>query len=202
MRAEANILRKSGIAVISCGGHQEETKRAISHLMQSGVNYLVSFGIAGALSPHLKTGDVILARHVMNGDGSAQETFPLPGMSKSHSEGLILGIRAPLLLAAEKHALYQKTGALAVDTESHLVAESGLPFSIIRAIADQADQDLPAAVLNGLDKKGRARLGPVLIALFKNPRQLPGLIRAGESSGKALRALFRCRGLLLAANTR
>lgn len=202
LKAEADILRPSDLLIESCGGHQEATRIAIQKLAEQGATHLVSFGIAGGLSPHLKSGDLIFPKELILPDGKILPVAPLSSDSSYSMAGRMAGISAPVLTAAEKSALFSATGAWAADTESHLVAQSGLPFSIIRAIADIADQDLPPAILQGLDEKGRALIGPILFSLCKAPWQLPGLMEAALASRKALRALFRCRGLLLAADTR
>lgn len=199
LKAEADILRDLGMLLASGGGHQAHTRSLIEEMKRAGATHLASFGIAGALDPGLKSGDIVLASQVICPDGRVRTAEPLE--TAFFRKGKVWGAAKPILTAQEKYSLFHKSGALAVDTESHLVAESGLPFFVVRAIADRADQDLPKAVLNGLDENGKAQLGPILAALFLDPFQLPGLVRAGMASRIALKALLGCRGLLLAANS-
>jgi len=84
-----------------------------------------------------------------------------------HSEAR--DISAPVLRwrrPERKAGLFHTTGAIAVDLESHLVAQAaaraGRPFLILRAIADPASRSLPPAAVNGLDSDGNPALGPHL----------------------------------------
>jgi hypothetical protein len=91
--------------------------------------------------------------------------------------------------------LFQRTGAVAVDLESGAVAraatKAGIPFIVLRAIADSATRDLPPAARIGLDAQGRATLGTVLGSVLSHPGQLPALIRLALDTRVALKALAR-----------
>ena len=80
-----------------------------------------------------------------------------------------------------------------VDMESGAVAKAaraaGLPFCVIRSVADPASRALPAAALAGLDAEGNARPLAVMAGLLRRPQDLPGLIRVGLDSQRALSAL-------------
>jgi hypothetical protein len=103
--------------------------------------------------------------------------------------------------AERKAMLHRDTGAACVDQESHWVADAAhanhLPFIVVRAIADRAGDNLPPAVLVGLDKQGKPRTGAVFGALLRDPRQLPGLIRVALQTNRALKSLLRGRAALL-----
>jgi len=212
LRAEAALLGHSADALrtVSGGGDPQRTQTLIAALIADGVKGLVSFGIAGALDPRLPIGALVLADMVIADGGS--RNMPLlhcqtdtawnkalrarhPGLIR----GTILGMSRPASSAVDKALLFARTGALAIDMESHHVAiaaaQSGLPFVALRAISDRADQDLPAAALVGLDKNGKAAIGPVLRSLLSNPRQLPALLRLAGQSRAALAALSGCRAL-------
>ena len=89
---------------------------------------------------------------------------------------------------------------MAVDMESLGVAEiaahAGVPFVILRALADPAERALPKAAAEGLDDQGNVRLGAVLWSLLRDPSQLPGLIRVGLDTNAALSALKAAVGKL------
>ena len=61
--------------------------------------------------------------------------------------GMLAGVSAPVADPQAKRALYVKTGAIAVDMESHIVARigaaHGLPVAAIRVITDPAVRALP-----------------------------------------------------------
>ena len=71
-----------------------------------------------------------------------------------------------------------------------------VPFIVLRAVADRARDNLPPAVLVGLDTQGRPRSGAVIAALLRDPTQVGGLIRVAFQTRKALKALFRSRTAL------
>ena len=102
--------------------------------------------------------------------------------------------------ALTKRALYQASGAVAVDLESwgvaQAAAERGLPCAVIRAVADPAQRALPPAAAEGLDDQGKVRLGAVLLSLAKDPTQLAGLIRVGLDTNAALKALAKAASAL------
>jgi hypothetical protein len=100
----------------------------------------------------------------------------------------------------DKAAAFARTGALAIDMESHHVAraaaERGLPFIAVRAVSDQADEALPAIMATFLDEYGQAKMSAVLAALILGRVKLGELLQAGRASRRAHQALFRCRGAL------
>ena len=89
----------------------------------------------------------------------------------------------------EKAALHRDTGASAVDMETAVIARSGIPFAVLRAVADTADETLPPAAAEGLDEAGNPAPWRVMRALLRRPGDLPGVVRMGLRSQAALRAL-------------
>jgi hypothetical protein len=73
--------------------------------------------------------------------------------------------------------------------ESAVIARSGIPFAVLRAVADTADETLPPAAAEGLDEAGNPAPWRVMRALLRRPGDLPGVIRMGLRSQAALRAL-------------
>ncbi|WP_374381869.1 nucleoside phosphorylase [Dongia sp.] len=204
MVSEARLLDGLGFAVISGGGHAEATRRKTLALAEGGVTTLVSFGIAGALDPTLKPGDLILADGVQMPDGrviACDATQRDAIAAKFSARGGLVAGRSVAAGRVEKSTLFQQTGAIAVDMESHHVADvaaaRGLPFVVIRAVADTVDDELPEAALVGLNEEGRPAIGAVLLSLLKKPWQLPGLIRVALRSRTAMNALLRSRAGLL-----
>jgi nucleoside phosphorylase len=112
----------------------------------------------------------------------------------------IVGVDAPLADAAGKAALFAATGAAAVDMESAIVARAarrhGLPFAILRVIADPAHRPLPSAALVAMRADGEVDLAAVVGELIRNPGQLPALIRLALDSRDAFSALVSARALL------
>ena len=74
LKSEAKLLNGLGLACVSTGGQAREARRKIDRLIADGATGLVSFGIAGALSPALRTGDLVVADMVANDIGEVWQT--------------------------------------------------------------------------------------------------------------------------------
>jgi hypothetical protein len=78
--------------------------------------------------------------------------------------------------------------------ESVVVARSaaalGIPFVVLRAIADPAARELPPAALLPLGEDGNPALGPVLASVLRRPKQLPNLLTVAREARQALQALI------------
>src|SRR5215475_3080275 len=59
---------------VATGGRPHVARAKIQRMLDRGVRGLVSFGIAGALSPDLKTGDLVIAETVGNDIGEVWRT--------------------------------------------------------------------------------------------------------------------------------
>ena len=205
MASEARLFGGGWLAV-SAGGHPQATRDGIANVIARGADRLVSFGIAGALDSSLKPGDLVIGAAVHTPEG---ERLPVDQHWLAHLAthlahariGDVVGSTEIAARAERKAMLHRDTGALSVDQESHWVAEAAhadrMPFIVIRAIADRAGDDLPPAVLVGLDHDGNPRTAAVLRALLRNPLQLGALLRVALQTRKALRALLGGRAALL-----
>jgi hopanoid-associated phosphorylase len=205
MLSEARLLEGLGYRIVAGGGHAEATRRKAEALVAEGATALISFGIAGALDPDMEPGDLIIADDVVLADGrrlACDADWRRRFLQKVSAQGgTIAGRSVAAATRAEKGTLFGETGAVAVDMESHHVAEvasrHGLPFIVVRAIADTAEDTLPEAALKGLNEEGRPAIGAVLLSLLMKPWQLPGLIRVALRSRTAMNALLRGRAALL-----
>ncbi|WP_119300993.1 phosphorylase family protein [Dongia deserti] len=61
LKSEAQLLRGLDLICISTGGRGHIARAKIERLAERGITGLVSFGIAGALSPELRAGDIVIA---------------------------------------------------------------------------------------------------------------------------------------------
>jgi adenosylhomocysteine nucleosidase len=201
---EAEIARWIS-PLVACSASDPARAAALARdLISQGATALLSFGIAGGLAPELATGDLVIGTAVSTGVAAypcdpnlvARLATALPGAV----HGDVWGGDVIVDTAAAKARLHRDSGAVIVDLESAAVAmaaaEAGLPFGVLRSVADLAAHGLPPAALVGLDAEGRPAIGPVLRALARSPGQLPALIRLGRQSSAAMAALLAAAGAL------
>lgn len=208
MKREARAAARAGVVTLCSGGDVALLARRLDALDAGEVNGVVSFGLAGGLDPTLAPGDLVLGSTVLAGtetheaDGALavvlQDALKRAGLRCS--AGHFAGVDAPVLTATAKAALYRRTGALAVDMESHVAARwaaaRGLPFAVLRTISDPADRGLPPLAAGAIAADGGIALGAVVAGLMRSPRQLKALLAAGRDSRFAFAAL-RAAGPLL-----
>lgn len=189
------------LRVTSVGADERRAGEAARRLLAQGAGALASFGIAGGLDPDLPAGRVIVSDTILVPDGAS--LVGDKGWAERLAEALsgdcgrcpVLGVARPLVTAGEKADWFARTGAGAVDMESHAVArvalEAGLPFIAVRAVADPARRSLPRAALTPLQPDGKADLGPLILGLLARPWEIPALFTLAVDTGSALRALRR-----------
>ncbi|MEI8396875.1 MAG: hopanoid-associated phosphorylase [Rhodospirillaceae bacterium] len=205
MVAEAECLAPLGnrVRVVCSGARADLARTRTESLVEAGVSALVSFGLAGALSLGLTPGDLILPKRVIaagQGDRVVDPLWHARFAARLRDSGLVpridgalAGSNQAVTNATDKAALARASGAVAVDMESHIVAEvaarHGLPFLVVRAIADPAERAIPGPALAGLGPDGRTRPLAVAMRLLREPRSLPALLRLAADSRAALETL-------------
>lgn len=196
---EARIARGPGVTVLC--SHSSGLHAALEAAIARGASGVISFGIAGGLARGLVAGDCVVASGVRAGeDVVGTDTVwarnllaAIPGAI--HAE--IAGADVVLMGAADKSEMHARTGAVAVDMESHIAAKVAakhrLPFAACRVIIDGAHRTLPPAAAVGLREDGTTDIGAVLRSLLREPAQLPDLIRTALDARVAWRALWSAR---------
>ena len=183
-------------------------QHAAEMLIDAGATALAVFGVAGALSKHLRNGALFCPECVLDEDGRTYYTdlewrirlqqrlaMSLP------VDGALLSVASPLLTAAAKAGAHQRYEALAVDMESAAVAavaeKHGLPFLVLRAIVDECDDLIPEALNGSVDAWGRPRPLKLMAALCLHPSlwgELPRLYSRMQRATQALRAVATATG--------
>jgi hopanoid-associated phosphorylase len=200
---EARIARRAGLVPVIGGGDSHLLAERLEEAAK-GATAVISFGIAGALAPLLRAGDVVIGTHVVAGREhyacDAAWSQILRGRLVTSRSAIVAGVDQVVSHVGMKKALCRNTGAHAVDMESHIAARfaerRGLPFVVLRVICDGAQRSLPPAVLEPLKPNGKPRLLAILKSVTRDPWQIPEMFRTGREAGKAFRALLRCRNLL------
>lgn len=148
------------IAVVLGGVGKQNAADAARRLCEvDQPSALITMGYAGALSPELRRGDIILSSYAITEDQADPQSPDLAlaeqlrGVAdESHEHHVYV---SPLYTAnrivarhEEKLQIFEKTKAQIVDMESHPVyleaRQRGIPFIGIHAITDTAEEDIPA----------------------------------------------------------
>ena len=206
---ETAIAAGPGVSAV-CGPGPARVAAAIETMAKAGGARwagILSFGCAGALDPSLGAGDCVVASSVISGAGTfaadpAWMQFLCERLPRARC-GALAGLDAPLASRAAKAQLWQASGALAVDMESHAAALAahrlGLPFAAVRVVLDPAWRSLPPCALAALREDGGTDLGALLRALALAPGQLGPLALLAADACRARRMLRVVRVRLGAA---
>ena len=211
LQREAQIAAGHGVVTLCSGGNPQLLRKRLdkhfSTRLGSEVGGILSFGLAGGLSPDLHSGDIVIATHVIaegrrnkaHADWIRTIVAAFDDELRVH-RGAMAGSNLVLTRSADKADLHEATRAIAVDMESHIAAEyargHNLPFAAIRAISDPASRGLPEIASNALRPDGSVDVMKVMSGVLRGPGQVPALIAAGIDSNRAFASLRRCRGLL------
>lgn len=196
-------------------------ERLSAHLRETKYDALFIIGLAGALSPDLKTGEVIFydtcflfrpefgpeAETASNADLTSVCDFQVSSTLRQQlmEQGLDCMFGAGLTLdfmvttPEEKLAMGESYGAAAVDMESHDVIAVGTEFSLpviaLRVILDEAEQKTPDFNM-ALDDSGRINNMKALFSMLLRPISA---IQFFLSLSRAIKVLRRAARIALLA---
>jgi adenosylhomocysteine nucleosidase len=207
--------------VIAAGTGMENALRASEWLLANGATALLSWGLASGLNPGLPAGSVLLPQRVRIDPDSR-----LPGKKPSNLQylttdknwrrGLLTRLQADFLVSSgdvlycdrwltdknAKQALYQLSSASAMDMSSMAVGwaarEAGIPFAVLRVVADPAGLALPRTLPRAMDSYGRISPARLIPGLLLRPHDCGSLLKFGRRSRAGLAALRRLAGTLQA----
>jgi adenosylhomocysteine nucleosidase len=200
--------------LIAAGIGTENAIRAAEWMVTNGAEALLSWGLASVINPVLPAGTVLLPQRIR-----LERDSRLPGkpanlqylMADKHwrkvlqarlqagfmvSDDDILHVEDWVAGRNAKPMLYQQSAVSAADMVSAAVGwvarRAGIPFAVVRVIADAGGCPLPKALPRLLDDQGKISSAKLLPALLLRPQdgdlllKLPWHARAGL---KALRRL-------------
>jgi hopanoid-associated phosphorylase len=207
---EARIAAGPGIRVICSGGDGRNLAASLTCAIgdagasPEGCGGLISFGVAGGLAPNLEPGACVVGSAILSGSSfmatDRQWSQRLLQTIPDAVHGILVGVPTPIGHPDAKRRLYLRTGAVAVDMESHIVAAvasaHGLPFAAIRVITDPAVRALPTSAIAAMRPDGTTNIAAMIHSVMKKPRELPALMRTALDAHAARTALMRGRRLL------
>jgi len=209
LEMERRWIGSTNDTAIQIGGMgRVRAEAAATRLLNRGASALVSWGIAGGLDPSLEPGTVVVPDLVLDAAGGHRRAdagwrarlLARIGDRVPTSLGSVLHADEVVASPRGKRELYERWQAAAVDMESAGVAriaeDAGVPWLVLRAVADSADRELPMAVTRVSDDSGRLRFGAVFGLVFR-PSLWPALIalgRANAAAGRSMRRVWRAAG--------
>jgi adenosylhomocysteine nucleosidase len=197
----------SALGVVQSGPGCDRAREAASRAIAAGARALLSWGLAGALAPSLRPGDVLLPREIVAGNGAHYEATPSWHAALAAAlEPDFDVVCGPLLSVAEvlstpdaKAAAARATAAVACDMESSAVAAvaraAAVPFVALRVVVDGAHDALPGDIARWVDDAGNPLLGPVLAGLIR-PQQWRAIWTMSRRFRRARDSMRRVAGHL------
>jgi nucleoside phosphorylase len=167
------------------GSHNaEQAIKAAITVRRPGL--VLSCGFAGGLRPGLESGAVVF--------GADRESGLEPALLAAGARpGKFHFVSKVATTADEKRALWETTGADAVEMESEIICavcrEQKIPSAIVRVILDTAGEDLPLDFNRLMNDKQQMDYGKLALALLKSPGKVGSLLRLQKQSQAAAEKL-------------
>ncbi len=170
----------------------------IREAQREGVQAIVSTGYCGGLDPKLRVGEIVVSEDT--------QLIPLNRASapaRVFARGAVTTQDRVAVTAAEKSALRQQTGAIAVDMEAEEVrvraAALGIPYACIRVVSDRAEEDMPLDFNRYRGAEGRFSRTRIALAAMARPFSvMPKLMEFDRRCQQASMALGEALGDFLA----
>jgi adenosylhomocysteine nucleosidase len=184
--SKAVLLLRTGVGPQKTARRLEEIEEA--HNPQC----VLSIGCAGALSPDIGTGDVVISERLIDDAAGGRAYHPSPALVETAKDcckrlGLPFHVggtaSTPSVVATtrDKKDLAAKYGAVAVDMESAQVAawadKIGIPMLSVRTISDSSADRIPPEIAAIVDRDGRMRLLKTFAFCVGRPRLFLELLR-------------------------
>jgi adenosylhomocysteine nucleosidase len=210
LTVERGRLGGHDVALAATGDGARNARAGIATLLAAAnARALVVLGVSGALSPALATADLVVASRVTDEDGGVHEADAAQVAAIARATGgrpaAILSARKIVDTAEEKRRLAAglADGLAVVDLESAsyvAAAEvAGIPWIVLRAVSDTADETLPPLLNRSLDAGGAVSRGRVLRGLISDPGALPTLLALRKRVGRCAEVLARAAEAALPA---
>lgn len=155
---------------------------------------ILNFGFAGAISPELKVGDIVIANRLLfYHEGLFSEQQGGKPLSEIVGNSLHRGTFVTTSRITDKKLLAQRlpsgVSKAVVEMETAAAAKmawkAGIPFLAIRAISDASDEDLDFTLDEFCDSDLKLRLWRVLYTVARKPRIIPQLVRLARNAKTA-----------------
>jgi len=175
------------VALTGVGG--VHAKKVASAALGWRPDLCIAAGLAGSLRVEYRVGQVLAARDVMELESSRIVAVEETLFRSAAACGAVIVDRlltaSTMVASAEDKKRLGKVAA-AVEMESFAVLTEAtarmIPAIAIRAISDDADEDLPMDFGVVLDESGNVITSKIASALVRAPHKLPALVQLGRRS--------------------
>jgi adenosylhomocysteine nucleosidase len=214
------------VALIVTGDGDRKARQGLTAALATlRVRRLLVVGVAGGLSANLEVGALVVCSRVI---GEIESRVHDPDAALTSLAVRVSGARRGVAITAGRIAdtaedkrrllAMAKIGApgapgrrdagelvAIVDLESSVFAEvaarAGVPWTVLRAVSDRADESVPALLNRCRDEGGSVRRGLVAWKLLTNVGTLPRLLALGGRVRRCAHVLARAVELMLGALT-
>jgi nucleoside phosphorylase len=148
---------------------------------------LIGAGVAGALSLELSIGQILAGRVIRDASGEApppDEALLARALAQGAVAGTLVTVDRPVTNASRRAALSLSVNGqvpAAVDMESgawaRAAAARGIPYLMLRAVSDAAEEELPEYLGRCVGGDGRVRRQTVVAHALGRPATIPALLR-------------------------
>ena len=202
--APATLTRlDTNLSLYVCGIGAKRATDAAREMVQAGMDILVSWGTAGAVTANLHAGDLCVPEAILSYDDKVYHTAKhwrnaVVNKLVECPCDIYLGQMADTLrvltTADEKAGILDRNkSVIAVDMESAAIAAvasaTGKPFIVIRIISDDAGTVIPELAITITDPFGRVRFDRLVMQILTKPLQISSLIKLAAGFGKAKRTM-------------
>lgn len=192
-------LNGTRLVVVEGGvGYRRATQATNALIDALSPSWILSVGLSGALVAEVSQGDLVVGNSMIlsNNLDEISQTLNFPAdAEKGWHVGRLCTTDHIVRTCDEKRELHDRTGAIAVDMESHAVAtvckSRDINFMGVRVISDDLTEDLPPEVLAIFGPNGTVRTGALVGTLFKRPSSVKDLWKLRESAVSASRKLAK-----------
>jgi len=153
--AVRGLLESEEVLLMATGEGAAAAEKGLSALLSDrNIEALLVVGVAGAISPDLAVGDLVVVDSVR--DERGEISLPDPSLLQralaldTVVRGGVVSVDRIVVEASAKQALWQSVGGgpfQVVDLESatyaRLAAGKGIPYVVLRSVSDAASESLP-----------------------------------------------------------
>lgn len=171
---------------------------------REGCRGMVSYGLAGALYPDMRPGDIVVGSEIVG----QTPTIPTDDIWSAWllsaipmaMYGPIAGVDQPVLAGPSRDELRMRSGALVADMESHIIARlaaaNAMRFVAVRVVIDAVGRNVPPTVLACVASDGETSRWRLSRLLLRRPGDTLDVIKLWADWRPARKALLNCSDVL------